>query len=152
LSAKWRRTKRNLRWFNIFGALNKVKGKNTHHTFRSSNSRIKIRTRPYVYGTPRVHMERRWREPKPLVDVLEEREEVIIVAEFVGFKRESLRIDVKNQQLTLSAEALNRKYHKSLNLPSRVIPNAMCTKYNNGVLEIRLKKAVEEKAINKLVD
>lgn len=88
--------------------------------------------------------------PIPLVDVMEEKDEIVVVAEFAGFKKESLKTDVKNQRLTLSAEASDRKYYKSLNLPKRVIPTAMHATCKNGVLEIRLKKAVEEKAIDEV--
>jgi HSP20 family molecular chaperone IbpA len=45
---------------------------------------------------------------------------------------------------------LDRKYYKSLNLPKRVIPNTIRMTHKNGVLEIRLKKAVEEKTIDKV--
>ncbi len=85
-----------------------------------------------------------------MIDVLEEKEEIVVVAEFAGFNRENLRTNVKNQRLTLSAEVLDRKYYKSLNLPKRVIPNTIRTTYKNGVLEIRLKKSVEEKSIDRL--
>ena len=81
---------------------------------------------------------------------LKKKTEIIVVAEFAGFKRENLRTNVKNQRLTLSADTLDRKYYKSLNLPKRVIPNTIRMTHKNGVLEIRLKKAVEEKAIDKV--
>jgi len=89
---------------------------------------------------PKNQRERKWRELEPLIDLLEEKDDVIVVTQFAGFQRETLRIGVKNQRLTLSAEALDHKYHKSLNLPKRVIPNTLHTTYKNGVLEIRLKK------------
>jgi HSP20 family protein len=54
---------------------------------------------------------------------------------------------VKNQKLTLSAKAKDRKYYKSLNLPRVVIPNVVRTTYKNGVLEIKLKKAQKEENI-----
>jgi HSP20 family protein len=94
---------------------------------------------------------RKWKEPKPLIDVLEEKNKIIVVAEFAGFKRENLKIHVKDQRLILSAESSDRKYHKSLNLPKRVIPSTMCTSFKNGVLEIEFEKAVKEKAIDKVV-
>jgi HSP20 family protein len=89
-------------------------------------------------------------EREPLIDVLEGKDEVIVVAEFAGFNRENLRIHVRNQRLTLSAEALDRKYHKSLNLPTVVIPKSIRTAYKNGVLEIKLKKGAKEKAVDKI--
>lgn len=90
------------------------------------------------------------KDPPRLIDVLEENDEIAVVAEFAGFNKENLRIIVKNQRLTLAATASDRKYHKSLNLPKRVIPDTACTTYKNGVLEIRLKKALEEEAVDRI--
>jgi HSP20 family protein len=90
------------------------------------------------------------KEPQPLLDVLEEKNEIIVVAEFAGFNRESLKISVENQRLTLCAESLDRKYYKSLNLPKRVIPSTIRTTYKNGVLEIQLKKVIQEKTIDEV--
>jgi len=145
LSAKWRRNKKRSRWSNVFRDFHKVKDGKTPQALRNKNSWIRRRTYPYKYGLPRTYRGRTWKELEPLVDVLEEKDEIIVAAGFAGFRRENLKIHVKDQRLTLSAEALDRKYHKSLNLPKRVIPDAIRTTYKNGVLEIRLKKALEEK-------
>jgi HSP20 family molecular chaperone IbpA len=150
LSAKWRRSKRNLNRFNIFKAFNKVKGKNASQKPRVKNSKSKKQPYPYRYRTPKIDMKRKIREPEPLVDVLDEGDEVKIVAECIGFDRKDLRIHVKNQRLTLSAESSDRKFHKSLNLPKRVIPSTIRTTYKNGVLEIQFKKDFEEKTIDKV--
>jgi len=150
LSAKWRRSKKHLRRLKIFEALKRIENKKAPQTFRIKNSRIKRHARPYLYKVPKICRERKWTEPEPLIDVLEENDEVIVVAEFAGFNRENIRIHVRNQRLTLSAEALDRKYYKSLNLPTGVIPNSIRTAYKNGVLEIRLRKAIEEKAVDKI--
>jgi len=140
LSANWRRNKKNPRKFNIFRALNRGKDNNIPKAFQIKELKIKRHVHPYVYRVPKNQRERKWRKLEPLIDVFEEKDEVVVVTEFAGFQRETMRIDVKNQRLTLSAEALDCKYHKSLNLPKRVIPNALRTTYKNGVLEIRLKK------------
>jgi len=99
---------------------------------------------------PKIYRKRELKEPEPLIDIIENDGEVVVIAEFAGFNRDDLEIHVKNQRLTLSAETLNRKYHKSLNLPAEVIPNSMRTTSKNGVLEIRLKKVIKEKAVDKL--
>ncbi len=151
MSAKWRRSKKRSRRFHVFRDFDKVKNRKNRRTFHIKNSRIKRGAYPCKYRLPKVYRGRRWKEPKPLIDILEERTEIIIVAQFVGFKRENLKIHVKNQRLTLSAEASGRKYYKSLNLPKKVIPNTIRTTYKNGVLEIRLRKAIEEKAVDKVV-
>ena len=92
-----------------------------------------------------------WKEPKPLIDIFQESSWITIVAEIAGFNRETLKIDVKDQKLTLSARAKDRRFYKSLNLPKVVIPNVMHTTYKNGVLEIKLRKAVKEETIKKQV-
>jgi len=150
LSAKWRRSKKHPKKSKIFEDLKRIENKKAPPTFRFKNQRIKKHTRPYLYKVPKIYRERKWTEPEPLIDVLEEKDEVIVVAEFAGFNRKNIRIHVKNQRLTLSAEALDRKYHKSLNLPTGVIPNSIRTAYKNGVLEIRLKKGIKEKAVDKI--
>ena len=150
MSAKWRRSKKHPKRFNIFETFRRVESKKSSQIFRIKNFRAKRNPRPYLHKVPKIYRERKWTEPEPLVDVLEEKDEVIVVAEFVGFSRENLRIHVRNQRLILTARALNRKYHKSLNLPKVVIPNSIRTTYKNGVLEIRLKKGVEEKTVGKM--
>ncbi|MEM2971186.1 MAG: Hsp20/alpha crystallin family protein [Candidatus Bathyarchaeia archaeon] len=133
MSVKWRRRKRVTKEFSI---------KRNLRTFRIGTSKVN-RKKPLL----RLDISKirgKWREPKPLIDVLNGEGEVIVVAELAGFNSEDLKINVENQRLTLSAKTFERKYHKSLNLPAKVIPNTMCTKYKNGVLEIRLKKAAKE--------
>ena len=104
-----------------------------HSSFRSSKSYAK----------------RNFQEPKPLIDIFQENNYITIVAEIAGFNKETFKINVKDQKLTISAKSKDRKYYKSLNLPTVVIPNAMHTKFKNGVLEIKLKKA---ETINKEAD
>jgi len=149
LSARWRRSKKRSKRFNILRAFGKPKEEDTQVS-RIKNPRIKTKTYPGRCKSLKLYTKRKWREPEPLIDVLEEKNEIIVVAEFAGFTSENLKINVKNQQLTLSAQALGRKYHKSLNLPKRVNPNNIFAQHKNGVLEIRLKKANEEKPIDRL--
>jgi HSP20 family molecular chaperone IbpA len=149
LSAKWRRTKRSSKKFNIFKAFDKNR-KKTPRTFRIKSLGIKQRAPQYKYSFRRFSGEKKLRAPAPLIDVLEGNDDVMVVAEFAGYSKESLRINLKNQRLTLSADGSDRKYRKSLNLPKRVIPSTIRTKYKNGVLEIRLKKVAEEKPIDRV--
>ena len=149
MSARWRRNKRSLRRFNIFKVFNKVKETSPPRTFRVKSSTSKRRAVASKCKVEKIP-EEKLKDPKPLIDIVEENDEITVFAEFAGFNRENLRINVKNQKLTLSARTSDRKYYKSLNLPKRVIPDTICTTYKNGVLKIRLKKAVEEKAMNKL--
>lgn len=151
MSAKWRRNKKRSGRFSIFRTFSRGKDGKFPQAFRISNSKIKRRIYPYKYRLPRIYRERKWKDPEPLTDILEENDEIIVVAEFAGFKNENLKIYVKGQRLTLSAKAFGRKYYKSLNLPKRVNPETLRTKYKNGVLEIRLKQALEEELSKKVV-
>ncbi|MDH7564365.1 MAG: Hsp20/alpha crystallin family protein [Candidatus Bathyarchaeota archaeon] len=146
MSARWRRSRKRSQWFEK--ALKKAKKQNASPTFK--NLELKRKPFAYKYRVPRALGGRKCREPEPLIDILENDKEIMVVAEFAGYTMENIRINVKNQRLTLSAETSDRKYYKSLNLPNRVIPNTIRTNHKNGVLEIRLKKSVEEKPIGKL--
>lgn len=144
LSVKWRRNKKVFKKFKIINTINKAKNKRAPPTFPIKRTRIKKWKSLPKIEFPKIYKGKKWRELEPLIDVLEEKDEIVIVAEAKGINNEKLKIQIENQRLTLAAEALERRYRKSLNLPSRVIPDTMRTKYKNGVLEIRLKKAVEE--------
>ena len=148
MSAKWRRNRTNSKKLDILKVFNKAKNKNVLQRFRAKNSGVKQQT-TYRYNIHRVSAEKKCREPKHLVDVLEGTDEIIVVADFAGFNREDLKVRLKGERLTVAAEASDRKYRKSLNLPKRVIPSTIRITYKNGVLEIRLKKA-EEKSIDKI--
>jgi HSP20 family molecular chaperone IbpA len=152
LSAKWRRSRRNPKWLDIFKAFNSARGKRTPQISHMDEWKIRKRVYASRQRMPETCLESRMREPEPLLDVLEEKGEITVFVEFAGFKKDSLKINVENHKLTLCAEALNRKYYKSLNLPKRVIPKTIRTTCKNGVLEIQLKKAMQGKTLDKVAD
>ena len=110
-------------------------------------NRAKYKSVPSSFRTSKSFARRNLAEPKPLIDIFQENNYITIVAEIAGFNKETFKIHVKDQKLILSAKSKDRRYYKSLNLPKVVIPDVMYTKFKNGVLEIKLKKA--ETAINK---
>ena len=57
-----------------------------------------------------------------------------------GIEENDVTIDLKGDMLDISAERNTRKYHKELLLPLKVEQEKMKVKYNNGILEIRIKK------------
>lgn len=77
---------------------------------------------------------------EPLVDVLDEGDELVVIAELPGVEAGDIRVGVKGDILELSAETRDRNYHKEILLPSPVATESMETSYKNGILEIRLKK------------
>ncbi len=144
MSARWRRTSKNRKWLDLNGLKNR-RTKTSQPKHHSKSIPIHSNFRP-----SKSFAKRKFEEPKPLIDIFQENNYITIVAEIVGFNRETLKISVKDQKLTLSAKSKDRRYYKSLNLPTVVIPNAMHTKFKNGVLEIKLKKA--ETSLNKEAD
>ncbi len=148
LSTKWRRSRKHLKWLDLKDSSKNI-AKHSSKTPRVENMRIARSVCPPYYRSSQNYAKRKWKEPKPLIDIFQEKNWITIVAEIVGFNRETLKINVKDQKITLSAKAKDRRYYKSLNLPKVVIPNLMHTTYKNGVLEIKLKKAEKEETIEK---
>jgi HSP20 family molecular chaperone IbpA len=151
LSTKWRRSRKHLKWLELKN-LTKASPKENSKIMRIENMRNAHDTRHQKYRLPKGYAKRKWKEPKPLIDIFQEKNWITIVAEIAGFNKETFKIHVKDQKLTLSAKAKDRRYYKSLNLPKVVIPNTVHTTFKNGVLEIKLKKAVKEEALNKEAD
>ncbi len=135
MSARWRRTSKNRKWLDFNGLKDKKPKAN------QKTQRLKSSASPPSFRPSKSFVKRNLVEQKPLIDIFQENGTVTIVAEIVGFNKETLKINVKDQKITLSAKSKDRRYYKSLNLPTVVIPNAMHTKFKNGVLEIKLKKA-----------
>ena len=147
MSARWRRNTKNRKLLGFKHPASKTKKPITkpEHAYH-----VKSISAPQGFRKLKNFAERKLKEPKPLIDIFQESNFITIVAEIVGFNKDTLKINVKDQKLTLSAKSKDRRYYKSLNLPKVVIPDVMYTKFKNGVLEIKLKKA--ETAINKEAD
>lgn len=150
MSARWRRNKKQQKRFNPVTRYRGARGNKTAKIFRAKNSKGKWWTYPHKHVASKSLTEKKLKWMEPLIDVLEDKDEIVVVAGLAGFKREDLKIVAKHNQLILTAEAVDRKYHKSLSLPGNIVPNTMRTTYKNGVLEIKLKKAVEEKPLDKI--
>lgn len=77
---------------------------------------------------------------EPLVDIFEEDDHVMIVAEMPGIGAQDLRLDLKEDILTLTAEKGDKKYSKEILLPGSFSREKMAVACNNGVLEIKCMK------------
>jgi HSP20 family protein len=78
---------------------------------------------------------------EPLVDVVEENDEIIVVAEVPGVERDEIKVRIKGTSLTIHADNPERPYHTVIDLPSEVRKENAKSAIRNGVLEVRLKKA-----------
>jgi HSP20 family protein len=79
-------------------------------------------------------------EREPLIDVMEQDDEVIILAELPGVRKDEIKVKVTDYSVTIQVESTNRKYAKDIDLPAAVDINSVRTSYNNGILEIQLQK------------
>jgi len=82
-------------------------------------------------------------EIEPLVDVIEDKDEIWVIAELPGADKDKIKVKIIDNKLIIRAEG-DKKYYKEIELPAEVDPDSAKASYKNGVLEIRLKKKVEE--------
>lgn len=76
---------------------------------------------------------------EPLVDLFDEEDEIVLVAELPGVAEEEIRIEVEGDILSLETSG-ERKYAKEILLPGTVEAASLQKTYRNGILELRLKK------------
>jgi len=84
---------------------------------------------------PKVEEER-----EPITDVFDEKQEIRIYAEMPGVNKEDIKLDLKEDILDISAQTGDRIYHKEILLPAKVKTQSLSYAYNNGILEIKIKK------------
>jgi HSP20 family protein len=77
---------------------------------------------------------------EPAVDLFEEQDHLLIVAEMPGISAKDVQIEVKDDVLTLSAAKGEKKYRKEVLLPGTYAKEKMRLSCNNGVLEIKCFK------------
>ncbi len=77
---------------------------------------------------------------EPMVDLFDEDDHLLIVAEMPGIGTEEVRLEVKDDVLTISGEKGDKKYHKEVLLPGYFPRKKMQFSCNNGMLEIRCPK------------
>ena len=64
-------------------------------------------------------------EREPLVDVFEENNHLIVLAELAGIDEKDLKIKANENTVTITAENAKKKYLKIVRLPTRVNKDAI---------------------------
>ena len=77
---------------------------------------------------------------EPLVDVFDEDDRLLIIAEMPGIDADGVRVDVTAGVLTLSGERDQRRYRKSIQVPDRLRREDVAVSCNNGIIEISYAK------------
>jgi len=80
---------------------------------------------------------------EPLVDVFDEGESILVVAEVPGVAEEEITVEVRDDVLSLETKG-ERKYAKEVLLPCPVDAASIKKAHKNGVLEVRLDKSKSE--------
>jgi HSP20 family protein len=74
---------------------------------------------------------------EPVVDVFEEEDHVLVLAEMPGVSAEDVQITVEDDLLTISAERGDKEYRKEVLLPVKSTREKTQVSCNNGVVEIK---------------
>ena len=90
-----------------------------------------------IKKTPKGPVVEEMREP--IVDVFEEPREINIIAEMPGIEEKDIRLEIKGDILSISAEGEGRKYQKEVLLSRPAKAEDMTWSYKNGMLEIKIK-------------
>jgi HSP20 family protein len=79
---------------------------------------------------------------EPLIDIINGKEEIKIVAELPGIAKENIKLYANETNLTIesSNSVEERQYYKKIEFPEFVDPSSGRSHYKNGILEITFKK------------
>ena len=83
---------------------------------------------------------------EPLVEVNEDQDQIIVIAEMPGVSKEDIELNATNRSITISTEKIvsGRSYFKEIDLPAAIDSDYAKARYTNGILEVRLKRLKEK--------
>ena len=97
----------------------------------------------------------------PVVDVYEEKDEVVVKAELPGLDKKDIEVKISDSQLTLKGQKKQEEeieqenyyrrersfgaFLRSVELPTNVRADKVKASFKNGVLEVRVPKTAEAK-------
>ncbi len=88
---------------------------------------------------------------EPLVDVIEEEDQIRVIAELPGVDKKDIDLSATEDSVRIDAKSDDRHYFKELSLPHEVEPESAKARFKNGILEVIFKKKEKEdgaKSIN----
>src|SRR3989339_829055 len=77
---------------------------------------------------------------EPLMDVFEDEKATTLIAEMTGVGRDDIKIDVRDDVLTISAKKGEKKYRKEVLLSHSPAKDRIKVTCNNGIVTIRCEK------------
>lgn len=83
-------------------------------------------------------------EREPLTDVMECEKDISVTVELPGVEKEDIDLRVTEEQLEITVDSPQRKYHKIVNFSSEVKPKTTKATYKNGILDVSVEKKGEK--------
>ena len=89
---------------------------------------------------------------EPIVDVFDEKDHILIIAELPGIDEKSIKLDFQKDILLLEADSprfageagsKDRKYAKEILLPAQIDFESREMNFKNGILELKFRKIKE---------
>lgn len=77
---------------------------------------------------------------EPLVDIFDEGDEIVLVAELPGIKDADIELVIRGDVVELSADGRVQKFHCETLLPTEVNAEPVSRECENGYLQVRLAK------------
>jgi len=77
---------------------------------------------------------------EPMVDVFEESDHVLVVAEMPGIGPDDVRVEIRDDVLTISAEKGDKKYRKEVLLSQSFARENLKISCQNGILQVKCMK------------
>ena len=152
-------------WFDIFDEMNrmdKMMEEMMQKAFTMPRAEDKLQ--PFVYGfsmsvgpdgkpvirefgnlEPSARGPMLKEEREPLVDSMEEGNDVLVVTELPGVEKDQINLESTDRTLKISVGSPRRRYLKEMELPHLVDPRTARATYKNGVLEVKFHKTEEKK-------
>jgi len=76
---------------------------------------------------------------EPVIDIIDEGEELIVIAELPGVAEETISVDLQGTDVMLRAGREGRRFERIVSLPCEA-EDCSIAAFINGLLEVRLKK------------
>ena len=90
-------------------------------------------------------------EIEPLMDVTTTDKEVKVVVEMPGISKANIKVNAYDSTVEVKSEDPQRKYHRTIEVPSDTDIETAKSAYNNGILEITFKKKEQTKPKGKTI-
>ena len=87
-------------------------------------------------------------EKQPLIDVFEEEDYIVVLAELPGMEKKDVKIEADENTVVIMAKNPLKTYLETVRLPTPIVSGAVKFIYKNNILQATLKKSLKVNAEN----